>query len=106
LIGEKNLNPDHYEDGLLSNDDQSMYLGHNEDNLCATGPSNSPGTLAPKPDTPGIAYKFTFGSAHPSGWHAVFCDGSVHFISYEIEPLVHEWLGNRLDGNTPSSDAF
>ena len=37
LIGEKNLNPDHYEDGTLSNDDQSMYLGHNEDNLCATG---------------------------------------------------------------------
>jgi prepilin-type N-terminal cleavage/methylation domain-containing protein len=106
LIGEKYLNPDHYDDGTLSNDDQSMYLGHNEDNLCATGPTNNPAGLAPKHDTPGVSYKFTFGSAHASGWHAVFCDGSVHFISYEIEPLVHEWLGNRLDGNTPSSDAF
>ena len=28
----------------------------------------------------------------------VFCDGSVHMISYTIDPLVHSYLGNRQDG--------
>jgi hypothetical protein len=28
-----------------------------------------------------------------------FCDGSVHFISYDIDPTAHRWLANRMDGN-------
>ena len=27
-----------------------------------------------------------------------FCDGSVHPISYAIDPSVHQSLGNRKDG--------
>lgn len=106
LLGEKNLDPNHYDDGLQGNDDQSMYLGHNEDNLCATfmwapGASHiTPPKCVPHPDTPGVQYKLTFGSAHVGGWFALFCDGSVHFMSYDMEPLVHEYLGNRLDGES------
>jgi len=110
LLGEKNLNPDHYLTGLAANDDQSMYLGQNEDSLCATfmwPPRNigvgRPAT-APKPDTPGVYYKMTFGGAHLGGWVALFCDNSARFMSYEIEPLTHQWLGNRQDGNVVSVD--
>jgi len=29
---------------------------------------------------------------------AVFCDGSVHFLPYDMDPLIHPKLGNRRDG--------
>ena len=41
---------------------------------------------------------FTFGSAHPAGANISFCDGSVRIISYTIDPAVHWYLGNRMDG--------
>jgi prepilin-type N-terminal cleavage/methylation domain-containing protein len=106
LIGEKSLNPDLFDLGGQGNDDQSMYVGHNEDNLCATfmWPVGFENKLAPKlmpqPDTPGGNFNYAFGSAHAGGWYAMFCDNSVRFMSYDIEPQVHQWLGNRLDGNS------
>jgi hypothetical protein len=30
----------------------------------------------------------------------LFCDGSVHQIPYDIDPLVHSYLASRLDGNS------
>lgn len=39
-----------------------------------------------------------FGSAHVSGFHAVYADGSVHALEYGIDPLVWEFLGDRNDG--------
>jgi type II secretory pathway pseudopilin PulG len=105
LLGEKNANPDHYEDCLVGNDDQSMYNGHDRDNVRSThcwrpGFENQ-GRAAwpPRPDTPGLEYTWGFGGPHPSGWVALFCDGSVQFLPYDMEPLIHQNFGNRLDGN-------
>ncbi|MEM9353701.1 MAG: DUF1559 domain-containing protein [Planctomycetota bacterium] len=39
-----------------------------------------------------------FGSSHPGGFNAVFADGSVHSIQYDIDLLVFDVLGNRADG--------
>ena len=39
-----------------------------------------------------------FGSAHPSVWQMVFCDGSVHGLSYSMNGETHERLGSRDDG--------
>ena len=36
LLGEKNIAADHYEDGGVPNDDQSMYNGYDKDNLRST----------------------------------------------------------------------
>jgi len=91
LYGEKNLDPTQYDTGVAGNDDQSMYNGFDRDNVRTTAD-------VPVVDTPNVTYTFQFGAAHPSGWAAVFCDGSVHFMSYDIDLKTHNRLGNRQDG--------
>jgi prepilin-type N-terminal cleavage/methylation domain-containing protein len=112
LYGEKNIQDDFYLDGGALNDDQSMYNGWDKDNVRSTAISYlSNGTLntsisyppAPDNETPSQSinqYQWAFGSAHPGGWQAVFCDGSVHYLSYELDLLIHRDLGNRQDGNS------
>jgi prepilin-type N-terminal cleavage/methylation domain-containing protein len=111
LIGEKNLMADHYDDGAPGNDDQSMYNGHDRDNLRSTfvwypgfenkGPPQCPAV----PDTVGNEYcEWNFGGPHAGGWIAVFCDGSVRFLSYDMKPDVHQNFGNRKDGNPIHDD--
>jgi prepilin-type N-terminal cleavage/methylation domain-containing protein/prepilin-type processing-associated H-X9-DG protein len=39
-----------------------------------------------------------FSSAHPGGAQFAFGDGSVHFISENINPQLYRNLGNRADG--------
>lgn len=111
LFGEKNLQDDYYEDGGALNDDQSMYTGWDKDNVRSTaisflssGALNSSASFPPAPDseTPDQntnRYQWAFGSAHPGGWNAVFCDGSVHFLPYDMDLVIHRDLGNRQDGN-------
>jgi len=98
MFGEKNLNPDHYVSGRAGNDDQSMYNGHDQDNLRTTyvdEDGRSP--YLPIQDTPGLEATYSFGSAHSSVWLSVFCDGSVHPSTYSLDPFVHRWRGNRAD---------
>jgi prepilin-type N-terminal cleavage/methylation domain-containing protein len=110
LLGEKNLDPDHYEDSLTGNDDQSMYNGHDRDNLRSTfvwvpgfEGVGKPRWMA-QPDTPGVEFTWSFGGPHVGGWTALFCDGSVHFLTYQMDPIVHSRLGNRQDGNPIDSN--
>jgi prepilin-type processing-associated H-X9-DG protein len=110
LIGEKNVPADHYEDGLPKNDDQSMYNGHDKDNLRSTfiwypGFENKGSPQVPAlsdNDTVGSTngnLEWSFGGPHPGGWQVVFCDGSVHFMNYDMDPTMHQNFGNRKDGN-------
>ena len=98
LFGEKNINADHYTTGLTGNEDQSMYNGHDQDNLRSTHVTDEGIGWVPTPDTPSLNLTYAFGGPHPGGWFSVFCDGSVHFLSYDMDPQVHKWLGNREDG--------
>lgn len=43
-----------------------------------------------------------FKSRHTGGAHFVMCDGSVHFLSENIDYLTYQMLGDRRDGQTPS----
>jgi hypothetical protein len=104
LYGEKNLDPNLYLTGEAGNDDQSMYNGHDRDNIRSTYVIVHPTTgralgNPPLPDTPGLDATWNFGGPHPGGWTAVYCDGSVRYLSYDMEPLMHRWMGNRQDGN-------
>ncbi len=97
LIGERYLDPDNYDTGLECDDDQGWDQGYDYDTSRWT--VNAPG-YAPLHDTPGYGggCNVNFGSAHASAFQMAFCDGSVHTMSYEIDLPMHQWLGNRSDG--------
>jgi prepilin-type N-terminal cleavage/methylation domain-containing protein len=106
LFGEKHHNPDWYTNGYAGNDDQSMYNGHDQDNLRSTYVVRNGDRIEgwpPMQDRPGLYMTYSFGSAHPSGWQVVMCDGSVRSVSYSVDVNVHRWLGNRQDGNAIDS---
>ena len=94
LFGEKVMDADHYTTGRLPDDNESMYLGHNEDTIRWTSHNHFP-----RQDRPGDASgRGAFGSVHPGGFHMTMCDGSVRSVSYGIDRETHRRLGHRQDG--------
>ena len=81
LIGEKNLNPDDYENGQDAGDNQSCFTGDSRD-VARFADESSYGR--PLPDTPGIRPNYDFGGPHPGVFMMSMCDGSVSAISYDI----------------------
>ena len=43
-----------------------------------------------------------FGSAHTGGCQVCIADGSVRFLSENIDPFVWSLLGDRADGEMPT----
>ena len=101
LVGEKYLIPDAYENSEDGGDNGTAYDGHNCDNE-RTSHYNEP----PMQDCPGLCDNWCWGSAHASGFHMAFCDGSVQTIRYGIDPEIHQCLGNRQDGYTIDAKNF
>jgi len=106
LIGEKYCDPDHYTDGQSPWDDQSWDIGQDWDTIRWTGSTTKPTDpnfvldnqyFFPTQDTPGLGQGLAFGSAHSGGFYMAFCDGSVQFMSFQIDPRTHWCLGNRSD---------
>jgi hypothetical protein len=90
LLGEKYLDAAEYESGIDTGDNESPYTGVNVDHTRGTS------ALVPLiPDTPGVGNKFAFGSAHSSGFYMAMCDGSVHFVAFDVDPLLHAQRGSR-----------
>ena len=107
LAGEKYINPDYYENGAWSADNSAMYVGQDVDLNRFTNWEPAPNVAGPpKQDQPGMDWYWSFGSAHSSGCHMAFCDGSVHLISYTIDPETHRCLGNRKDGMVIDAKSF
>jgi prepilin-type N-terminal cleavage/methylation domain-containing protein len=108
-LGEKYLDPNHYDDGARGNDDQSMYNGYDRDNMRAAfawypGFENKGRPICPAaPDTPGLDLAWNFGGPHASGWVALFCDNSVRFMNFDMSPDVHQNFGSRKDGRVISA---
>lgn len=97
LLGEKYLDPDNYTDGLDGSDDEWATAGWDNDNFrCAdtAGGTQLPDT--PMQDTFGYSNTQIWGSPHMSAFNMAFCDGSVHTISYTIDPATHGHLANRM----------
>ncbi len=101
LVGEKYVNAAHYFTGLDPGDVHPMVTDHC---YCTTRYGGQ--GLPPEPDNVSLTNSRIFGGAHPSTWNAVFCDGSVHSISYSIDPVMHGRLANRQDGLVVDSSEY
>lgn len=102
MMAERGIDPNNYTTGLASNDDQGCYVGHDRDIACFTNMTidSKTGLLKtkvynPTQDVAGLDMSFHFGSAHATGFNVVFCDGTSRMISYNIDPLIHYYLGSR-----------
>jgi hypothetical protein len=99
LVGEKYLNPDRYTEGNYTAEDQCLYSGHDNDNTGYTADIgfNETDVHRPQRDAPRVDLPFHFGSAHDVGFHMAYCDGSVHFLGYDVDDSVWTVLGGRDD---------
>jgi prepilin-type N-terminal cleavage/methylation domain-containing protein len=96
LVGEKYLYMQAFMNQSYCSDDQGYCDGWDNDTIgLAEGQTNgtpyppahfTPGTKDSDPGVPGSNCGFTFGSIHEGGCHFVFCDGSVHTVSFNIDP--------------------
>ncbi|MDO4858885.1 MAG: DUF1559 domain-containing protein [Thermoguttaceae bacterium] len=96
LIGEKNLDPNYYE-GVETGDNETLYSGACNDVLRGGYFNTTSDNAAPLADRPGYQ-KFVFGSCHSGSFGMVMADGSVHRVSYSIDPQNHYYLAHRADG--------
>jgi prepilin-type N-terminal cleavage/methylation domain-containing protein len=99
LLGEKQMNPDHYTDGYDPGDDWGMYTGAQDDNVRGCGAA---GTgyypLPPLQDIPGNdSCSLYFGSAHANSLNMSCCDASVRSIDYNIDFEMFRRMCNRTD---------
>jgi hypothetical protein len=95
LAGEKSVHPDYYTTGTEYADDNSMYCGYDWDIVRWASATYE---LVPDHRLSGVYQNYYFGSAHPTLCHMLCCDGSVHGISYNVDPAIHARLGNSIDG--------
>jgi prepilin-type N-terminal cleavage/methylation domain-containing protein len=108
MVGEKYLQPEFYNAARgefrgINNfaDDQSAWAGDDLD-TCRNADTES----QPLQDQPGLQDWYSFGSAHASVFQMAMCDASVHSISYDIDLVAHERLGNRRDGEAIPNSGF
>lgn len=90
IFGEKNVSPDNYLTAEGPGDAQSMYIGYDPDNIRWT-------SKFLLPDRGGMISGHSFGGPHPGVCYFAFCDGSVRNLSFQLDPVMFNRLGNRDD---------
>jgi prepilin-type N-terminal cleavage/methylation domain-containing protein len=107
FAGEKYVQPEHYQTGQDAGDDQAALMGMNKD-IVRWSTQGSDGTAGapavPRQDARGVDNRYAFGSAHPSGFGAVFCDGSVRTITFDVDPTAFRNATDRRDGGQAMLD--
>jgi prepilin-type N-terminal cleavage/methylation domain-containing protein/prepilin-type processing-associated H-X9-DG protein len=93
MIGEKYLQPEHYFNGQDPADNETMYIGTDNDIERITyAPTYD---AVPIRDKPGYQNTEIFGSAHVGGCNMLFCDGRVEVVEYTVDQAVHARRGDR-----------
>lgn len=95
LLGERHIWFDAYDKGTLGDDNEGWVAGYNNDVIRWS-------SLGPESDSvdPPEHYTARWGSPHMTGFNMAFCDGSVRAIPFDIDPGLHQVLGNRADAQT------
>jgi prepilin-type N-terminal cleavage/methylation domain-containing protein/prepilin-type processing-associated H-X9-DG protein len=101
LVGEKRLNL-YYLGQLRLDDNEGYTCGNDWDTMRNANYPPARDSNEPSGER-GFAQ---FGSSHPSGMNFVFADGSVHHISFTINPSVLSRLGARADGQPLDGNDF
>ncbi len=91
FVGEKAMNANEYSGSENGGDSETMYAGFSNNNFRTA-------YWPPEQDAPGLNSACVFGSPHPAGLNFVLCDGSVHFIPYNIAIVMFQRLASRNDG--------
>lgn len=106
-LGDRFIEPAHYEDGLGHADDWPMYTGYQDDLYRSVYHLPGDQSYTPLRDRDDLGdlgeerVYFSFGSSHPGGCNMAMCDGSVQTISYDVDPEVHRQNGHRSDAGAP-----
>jgi prepilin-type N-terminal cleavage/methylation domain-containing protein len=115
LVGEKWMPRDSYETATDAGDWETWCTGFNDDNsrssffppiLDTADAAEATAKLRGDSRLSGVTDlvpRRAYGSAHSSGVNMSNCDGSVRFISEDVDILVHRAAGNRADGLAPAS---
>lgn len=103
VVGEKRLHIDRYASGAW-HDDIGWTDGWDPDIIRYTGYQPGQDVLPGAPNDPGGNIGYYFGSAHQVGIHAVFGDGHVQRITYDVALPVFNAMGHRSDGLAISYD--
>ena len=110
MVGEKWMYYENYDTGQDTGDGEPAFSGNNDDTIRVTHIDYplSPDSTQTKttPNAPPVERR-AFGSAHNGGFNMAMCDGSVDFVSLDIDPTLHAVRGARNDGDQlPKSDAY
>ena len=120
LVAEKTVSTDRYETGSDVGDSSNMNwsIAGDFDRIVINGPRRDLPAGA-DPEQPRVLFIYIpttgnseclsclrFGSAHSSIWNAVFCDGSVHSLSYNIDLATHQALASRAGGETVDASKY
>jgi prepilin-type processing-associated H-X9-DG protein len=110
MVGEKWMYFENYDTGLDAGDGEPAFSGNNDDTIRVTHikwPLSSDTEQTKNSATSPPLERRAFGSAHNGGFNMAMCDGSVDFVSLDIDPTVHAVRGARNDDDQlPKSDAY
>lgn len=95
LLGERHIYFDRYDSGALADDNEGWVIGYNNDCIRWT---SSPPESDNAADTSNAFSRW--GAPHITGFNMAMCDGSVRAIPFDIDPGLHQVLGNRADSQT------
>ncbi len=90
LMGEKYVNPDHYEDGLDLGDNENAWIGSDRDTIRHH--------YKPTRDRKGLDNSYAFGAAHDGVFIMALCDGSVRQNAYNVDLTIYQQTLVRNDG--------
>ncbi len=103
MVGEKRLCLLTLGEGV-GDDDHGYSIGWDLDTVARTDmpPAADPGQACINGMGGLPIWNGLMGSSHPAGFNGVFADGSVHHLSFTIEPGIFADLGNISDGDVVS----